>query len=149
MKFSWTPGTIDSLMDLVERGYSSSTIAAALSKEYRAPVSRSAVIGKLHRSGIALGAPRRPAAEPKSAMRPTIKFRKPRAVKAPPPLAPSAAAVEPTLKATPVTFAELEPHHCRWPLGDVGNPDFRFCGARRALGRPYCDEHHAKAWRRP
>lgn len=42
---------------------------------------------------------------------------------------------------TAVTFAELEPHHCRFPQGDPKRPDFRFCGCRRQLGSPYCEEH--------
>lgn len=147
MDFVWTNEAVGRLAALAQSGYSSSAIAAALADEYGRPVSRSAVIGKLHRSGIALGAKRCPSPKPQPAARPKIRFRQPRPVKTPP-LAPPATAVEPALKATPVTFAELEPHHCRWPLGDVGNPDFRFCGSRRALGRPYCEERHAKAWRR-
>lgn len=46
-----------------------------------------------------------------------------------------------------VTFAELEPHHCRWPIGDPRNSDFRFCGCRRELSRPYCAAHIIKAGR--
>lgn len=148
MDFVWTNEAVGRLTALAKGGHSSSAIAAALAKQFGKPVSRNAVIGKLHRAGIILGVQRRAPAEPKPATRPTIKFRQPRAEKSLP-LTPSVTAVEPALKATPVTFAELEPHHCRWPFGDVGNPDFRFCGARRALGRPYCEEHHAKAWRRP
>lgn len=46
-----------------------------------------------------------------------------------------------------VTFAELEPHHCRWGIGDPRNTDFRFCGCRRELTRPYCAAHVIKAGR--
>lgn len=46
-----------------------------------------------------------------------------------------------------VTFAELEPHHCRWPIGDPRNSDFRFCGCRRVLTKPYCEAHIIKAGR--
>ncbi|MDX1710102.1 MAG: GcrA family cell cycle regulator [Rhodovibrionaceae bacterium] len=35
---------------------------------------------------------------------------------------------------------------CLWPIGDPGQPDFHFCGAKRAEGRPYCDEHVARAY---
>jgi hypothetical protein len=37
-----------------------------------------------------------------------------------------------------VTFFELEPHHCRYPIGDPKTKEFRFCGAPRLDGRPYC-----------
>ena len=30
---------------------------------------------------------------------------------------------------------------CSWPIGDPGEPDFRFCGAPAAIGRPYCANH--------
>ncbi len=46
-----------------------------------------------------------------------------------------------------VTFGQLEPHHCRWPIGDPRQPDFRFCGCRRMLKRPYCEAHNLKAGR--
>lgn len=40
--------------------------------------------------------------------------------------------------AMPVTFAELEPHHCKFPLGDPLSSDFRFCGGKRLDEYPYC-----------
>jgi GcrA cell cycle regulator len=43
--------------------------------------------------------------------------------------------------ASPVTFAELEPWHCHWPLGDPRAPDFRYCGALKLDGLPYCKHH--------
>ena len=50
-----------------------------------------------------------------------------------------------------VRHADLEPHHCRWPVGDtrkagVGQP--LFCGARRVPGMPYCSAHLARAYTR-
>lgn len=39
---------------------------------------------------------------------------------------------------TAVTFAELDKHHCKYPLGDPKRSDFRFCGGRRLPGKPYC-----------
>lgn len=35
---------------------------------------------------------------------------------------------------------------CCWPLGDPGEPGFRFCGDPALLGRPYCEEHSALAY---
>jgi GcrA cell cycle regulator len=49
----------------------------------------------------------------------------------------------------PKTVANLELHDCRWPLGDPRQPDFRFCGARQAPGRPYCEVHWRMAIQPP
>lgn len=51
---------------------------------------------------------------------------------------------------TAVTLQELEPHHCRWPLGDPRQSDFRFCGCSRVNSKahtPYCAEHTVMAGR--
>lgn len=39
---------------------------------------------------------------------------------------------------------ELEPHHCRYPIGEPGKLGFFFCGGPADLtsGRPYCPYHH-------
>jgi GcrA cell cycle regulator len=37
-----------------------------------------------------------------------------------------------------VAFADLEPHHCRWPVGEPGSPGFAFCGEPKVLGQSYC-----------
>jgi GcrA cell cycle regulator len=40
---------------------------------------------------------------------------------------------------------------CCWPIGEPGRPEFRFCASRATFGRPYCEEHSARAYvrRRP
>jgi GcrA cell cycle regulator len=46
-----------------------------------------------------------------------------------------------------VSLIELQAGVCRWPLGDVGSDEFRFCGAPSpAIGGPYCQKHHALAY---
>jgi len=35
---------------------------------------------------------------------------------------------------------------CLWPFGDPSEPDFHFCGAQSMPGKPYCQEHAAKAY---
>ena len=45
-----------------------------------------------------------------------------------------------------VTIMELREHMCRWPLGDPGREDFRFCGSRISPGGPYCAHHAAIAY---
>lgn len=46
----------------------------------------------------------------------------------------------------PTTFLNLRFDQCKWPLGDVGTPEFRFCGAaREKSGKPYCEFHRKMA----
>jgi len=37
---------------------------------------------------------------------------------------------------------------CRWPCGDLGHPDFHFCGAP-VVTAPYCEHHRALAYLAP
>lgn len=39
---------------------------------------------------------------------------------------------------TPVALEHLEPHRCKWPIGD--HP-ILFCGCAARAGSPYCDTH--------
>jgi hypothetical protein len=36
---------------------------------------------------------------------------------------------------------DLEPHHCRYPVGDPATPAFGFCGETKFPGLPYCETH--------
>lgn len=45
------------------------------------------------------------------------------------------------------TIADLSPRCCRYPIGDPGHADFRFCGDRKmAPGVPYCAAHMREAY---
>ena len=48
--------------------------------------------------------------------------------------------------ADPVDFFNLEPHHCRWPVGGRGLAMLS-CGAARAIFEPYCVWHCRIAYR--
>ena len=37
---------------------------------------------------------------------------------------------------------------CRWPFGDPGTDEFRFCGATQEIGKPYCLDHCMLAYRK-
>lgn len=55
------------------------------------------------------------------------------------------------IKRGPVPLLELRPHHCKWPLGDPTEPQFRWCGLKRVDGKPYCRKHNRAAfmtWKR-
>lgn len=42
---------------------------------------------------------------------------------------------------TPAAAPALTKSACKWPIGDPGQPDFRFCGERAEIGQPYCHDH--------
>lgn len=42
-------------------------------------------------------------------------------------------------------LTDLQPHMCKWPIGDPQQSDFGFCGKCRVADRPYCAEHVARA----
>lgn len=47
-------------------------------------------------------------------------------------------------------LAIVEHKGCRWPIGNPGEPGFRFCHAMPVvLARPYCEKHCAVAYRKP
>ncbi|MEO0607617.1 MAG: GcrA family cell cycle regulator [Pseudomonadota bacterium] len=41
----------------------------------------------------------------------------------------------------------LREAHCKWPIGEPGQPGFHFCGKTSDEGSPYCDQHRQKALR--
>jgi GcrA cell cycle regulator len=44
------------------------------------------------------------------------------------------------------SLEDLEPRHCRWPIGDPRAPDFHFCGKGKVEGKPYCEFHVRRAY---
>ncbi len=58
-----------------------------------------------------------------------------------------AAKPKPEAKPHPMSPLDLNERMCRWPIGHPGDNDFRFCGAQRIPGRPYCADHCAVAYR--
>ncbi|MEH3143767.1 MAG: GcrA cell cycle regulator [Methylobacterium frigidaeris] len=155
---SWTKERVELLRRLWIDGRSASQIAAEIGG-----VSRNAVIGKVHRLGLA-GRVLKSEAEPAAPA--PLPTRRVRADEAPAPagrpatvLAPAPAPLAlvqqpgpagPADVALPVservTIMELRESMCRWPMGDPATPDFRFCGARSITGLPYCTHHASIAY---
>ena len=151
----WTDDRVALLRRLWEDGQSASKIAAQLGG-----VTRNAVIGKVHRLGLA-GRARGVEESPVAAVPPakTIEIETAIAVvetQAPEPVAilshrpaPDFPAAAPASSPSPlavsqrVTIMDLRESMCRWPLGDPTTPEFRFCGGRSITGLPYCT-HHAE-----
>ena len=148
---TWTAERLELLNKLWGEGLSASQIAAELG------VTRSAVLGKCHRLGLARKAstevssprsqqasrPLDPPATAELAMEP-----------GPKPVTNTAShqpAEQPRGHSRPVeagslgpkglTIMELREGTCRWPLGDPTTPEFRYCGGGAVPGLPYCAQH--------
>lgn len=159
-QLQWTDDRVELLKKLWNDGLSASQIANELGQ-----VTRNAVIGKVHRLGLS-GRAKAPASTAPRARKPTRA-----APSAPPrPSLPStrsnlAFKPRPAPEALPVveaapraevdnvvpmgercTIMELKEFSCRWPIGEPGKDDFRYCGARSGAGIPYCTYHSRIAY---
>jgi GcrA cell cycle regulator len=146
----WPDARVEALKRAWRDGLSASQIAARLG----GGLTRSAVIGKLHRLGVSGGrkpsAPRSPFAPP-----PAPKLAKPDPVlltlKWPLPM-PETPSISPASGAPPTGpgpkyLRDMTPRECRFGLGDPGpgNGAFQlFCAAPTA-GHAYCADHRAVA----
>ena len=152
---SWTDERVALLRRLWEDGQSASKIAAQLGG-----VTRNAVIGKVHRLGLAgrvkpgedaQGTARaKPAAAEIETAIAVVETQAPEPVaivshRPAPDFPPPAPAADPSPLALSerVTIMDLRESMCRWPMGDPTTPEFRFCGGRSITGLPYCT-HHAQ-----
>ena len=144
------PELIGKLTKLWDEGLSSSEIAATLGYE----LTKNSVIGKANRLNLTKRA--------RSTQLGSTKRRKRR----PKPKAPGMPKVSrgklcnpkekiPKVLLEPeipkpsgkIKLVDLDQNTCRWPIGDPGDEDFHFCGARCPIDKPYCEHHTAIAWR--
>ena len=146
----WNDDTIIRLRALWAEGLSTAEIGR------RMGVSKNAVVGKAHRLSLDARpspirrdgekAPRR--RQPRrvhgatlpalaAELAPMPKLEPPRPVERPAP---------PVLRAvsTPRPSARVNP--CCWPIGEPGTRSFRFCDVDAVAGKPYCEDHAAKAY---
>jgi len=142
---TWTEERVAELMRLWEAGRSASEIGRLLG------VSKNSVVGKAHRmklkarpSPIKRGSTpqvRRvamaPMPKPVVRVEPVAKQVQER-IAAPAPVQRPARAVH--------RSAGKGGPSCLWPIGDPGDQDFHFCGEPAVAGKPYCDEHCARAY---
>lgn len=156
---SWTDERVQLLGKLWQDGLSASQIAGQLGLG----VTRNAVIGKVHRLGLACRtkpAPTPNRTKPKLSQRPVVEERQ----KLEPvydsvvtplqiPLKPTAVALNQGVGDIVIPFSErvtimdLRESSCRWPMGDPMTTEFRFCGARTGLSPgPYCMAHSRMAF---
>lgn len=143
---SWTNDRVELLSRLWLEGRSASFIAAELGLG----VTRNAVIGKVHRLGLA-GRAKTVAAQVQARAKTKQAPAELELEAAPAVDAPVLKPVPTLLRDTPemalptterVTIMELRESSCRWPMGDPSQAEFRFCGARTTVGAgPYCATH--------
>lgn len=157
----WTDERVELLKKFWSEGLSASQIANRISG-----ITRNAVIGKVHRLGLA----GRPAASRPYPSRPG--GRRSGGERAPFGGGESVAAANPVFRAlctleTPTepkvaceenpdapsseakSLQELRDCHCRWPVGDPQKAGFHFCGKQKVPGLPYCETHARRAYQAP
>lgn len=132
----WTDERVEQLKSLWADGLSASQIARALGG-----VTRNAVIGKVHRLGLAGRAGPARSERPRTAITHKAVLR--------------AAAPEPVVvEEDPIvlddghfaTVLTINDRMCRWPIGDPSENEFHFCGRGPKSGSPYCEAHARKAY---
>ena len=133
---SWTDERIEQLKSLWTEGLSASQIARTLGN-----VTRNAVIGKVHRLGLAGRAMPARVERPRLPSTPRVNVR-------------HHSALPPVVEEDPVilddgsfaTVLTINDRMCRWPIGDPSENEFHFCGRKPKNGSPYCEAHAQKAY---
>lgn len=169
---SWTDERIELLRKLWTDGLSASQIAGELGQ-----VTRNAVIGKVHRLGLAgrakvstssVARPVRKAPVHRvggggmggniggsSVARPVMRGNTALKVMAMPQDEPYAMMQEldedvVIPMSQRVTIMELREGMCKWPMGDPSSTEFRYCGSQANAGSgPYCAYHSRAAYQPP
>ncbi|MGV9005924.1 MAG: GcrA family cell cycle regulator [Brevundimonas sp.] len=137
---AWTEDRIGRLKTLWLEGRSAAQIARELDHD----ITRSAVLGKVHRLGLSAGR-----AHSRGAAR--SRLSPPRERRARPAVAVQTfAGPASTPTSTPghgqATLMSVRRCECRWPYGDPKDHDFSLCGRPVARGA-FCDPHAAVAYR--
>ena len=131
----WTEERVEQLKTLWTEGLSASQIARVMGG-----VTRNAVIGKVHRLGLA------GRATSTRSERPRISMPRQHIVRAAP--EPEIVEQEPlTLEdGSHANVLTVNDRMCRWPIGDPADNAFHFCGRKPKDGSPYCEAHARKAY---
>jgi hypothetical protein len=149
---TWLKEMIDDLGLLWEQGLSCSVIATRLNAKYRTDLTRNAVIGKRKRIGIPdrgdpNGKNRTQQYRKKPKRKPRLFVLNGRTGKSPmPPTDPAVLALAYSDDLARVSFADIEPHHCRFIPGNPAQlrGEKMFCGLPKHPGLSYCTGHAAR-----
>mgnify|MGYP002848236674 CR=1 FL=1 len=133
----WTEDRITRLRSLWCEGRT----AESISRDLGAGISRSAVLGKVHRLGLSALRPESTAGENRPRPAATERTRPPAGARSE---VRHGSAVSPSVgRRTVLTIRRRE---CRWPLGDPLQPGFSLCGCPVSRGA-FCSDHAAIAYR--
>lgn len=141
---AWTDERVDRLKRLWLEGRTAEQIA----RELKNGISRSAVLGKVHRLGLSAGRPGRvPAASRPGTPRARVERSVTRPVKRAATDAPALSFESaPDLPSRGMTILTVKPGQCRWPYGDPADAGFSLCGRPVARGA-FCAGHAAVGYR--
>ena len=157
----WTSERVEFLKKRWGEGHSASEIAGALGG-----VTRNAVIGKVHRLGLARRRTiHRRSSSPHVLSRHAVRWPRPASAHhhRSAALKPAFATVEPPATETTIApsllrdmnvlptlrvdFLDLQISMCRWPIGDPRDSNFHFCGHPKFGNSSYCAVHSRMAFR--
>lgn len=150
---TWTDERVQTMRARWAEGKSAGEIARELGG-----VSRNAVIGKLHRLGIAGRGMALPQREHKlrvrtardAARRLKVKTINPNGIYKLQPLPaepmPEPSEFDDSRRGQLVHLLDLEPHHCRFAIGYDDRLGHGFCGCTAVPGLPYCDHHAGRVY---
>ena len=129
---AWTNDKIELLKRLWDEGLTASRIAHEIGD-----MTRNAVIGKAHRLGLS----GRMQSKSKNSSISIVRKKKnsPYNKK----IIEISTQVDEPMNPTP--FLDIKDGMCRWPLGEPGENDFKFCG-RGTNEKVYCEQHHKMAF---
>lgn len=156
IQVGWSDERVATLKELALKGMTAGQMARSFS------VTRSSIIGKIHRDKITWNHGWNVGPKPKRSPAP---HQKPSRLAFlistfptgnSPPRPPRSPVVRSEFEATPATrgdrtcsFIDLTDKTCRWPIGDPGTEGFCFCG-ELPDGGPYCANHMGIGhWTRP
>jgi GcrA cell cycle regulator len=143
----WSADRDEALKQLWAQGYSAALIADKLANGSK--LTRCAVIGRAHRLKLPARRDKQPL-ERKPYRANGKPPKAPRRRPQPPPPPPRPATPAPIPSTDPpamrrLRLAQLEPHHCRWPLGELMDVAHLFCATDTCDGDVYCPHHLWKA----
>ena len=155
---AWIEERVEQLKALWAEGYSATRIAGLMRG-----VTRSAVLGKVHRLGLSdrktkvslrgvANGDSAVVAQSQPRRKPRLRFGVPRPaleviVNPEPPVRLDPAIWEAAPGEKPVPLPEVEADMCRWPLGDPKTDGFGFCGCPKVPGYSFCAHHKQLAFR--
>ena len=147
---SWTDERVAELKRLWSDGYSASQIAHRLG----GGISRSSVIGKVHRLKL-FRADQKRLVERQGLVNKRIRKTQGKLWGQSSPAAAKKRAAEPvpepyiekpTADTATRTLVTLGRDECKWPIGDPKAATFGFCGCKAIPGKPYCEGHDKRAY---